>query len=342
MKRLLLLVPTSTYRASAFVRAAHRLTDVALTIASEEPSAFSPLQPEELITLDFSDPDHCAEQAVRYADRFKLDAVVPADDQAVPAAAAICAALNLPGHPIDAAHAARNKLTMRNRLKEHNVPQPNFRSVSLDTDPKSVAAQVSYPVVLKPLAMAASRGVIRADNEQEFINAFNRIIKLLLYTDDHTKSILVEEYLPNWEVAVEGIVTDGKLRVLAIFDKPDSPEGPVFPESIYVTPSNLSLESQQRIKTVTQQAVTALQLNHGPIHAELRGSSDKPALLEIAARSIGGHCSKVLHFNGVTSLEELILRHGLAEPVDQITLEETVSGVMMIQPHTEGIFQKAQ
>ena len=53
--RLLLLLPTTTYRTEAFVAAAGKL-GVELVCASERPSTFEPLAPDSLVTLDFADP----------------------------------------------------------------------------------------------------------------------------------------------------------------------------------------------------------------------------------------------------------------------------------------------
>jgi len=189
---------------------------------------------------------------------------------------------------------------------------------------------------LKPLHLAASRGVIRANDQAELVAAFARIAALLGRTGpwapggEEARSILIEGYIPGIEVAVEGLVSAGRLRVLALFDKPDPLEGPYFEETIYVTPSRLPAPRQQAIAAMAQRAVAALGLSHGPIHAELRLGRDDVWPLEIAPRSIGGLCSRALRFGAGASLEELILRHALRRGADALEREGMAAGVMMI------------
>ena len=214
MSRLLLLVPTVSYRAAAFVRAAQRL-DIDITLASEKPSSLREFHPVDLITLDFDDPDGCAVRMKAFAATNPIDAVVGVDDQVTVAAAAIAKGLGLPHNPVDAAHAARNKHTMRTRLARASVPQPNFRAVAIDQDPEGASHQTAYPSVLKPLMMAASRWVIRVNTPREFVLAFRRIADVVTAADapnddESRRHLLVEEYVPGWEVAVEGMLTNGQ------------------------------------------------------------------------------------------------------------------------------------
>jgi biotin carboxylase len=341
-QRLLLLVPTATYRARAFLDAAQRL-DIDITIASEEPSSLAEFHPSGLLTLDFDDPPACACDIAAFAREHPIHAVVGVDDQVTVAAAAIGQALALPHNPIAAAGATRNKHLLRKALAAGGVPSPGFRVLALDSDATQVAADVAYPCVLKPLMMAASRGVVRANNPTEFVKAFENIRKIVAMPDapqgeESRTSLLVETYVPGWEVAVEGIVTDGELHVFTIFDKPDPLEGPYFAETIYVSPSRLPAAAQQRIIATTQAGITALGLQHGPIHAELRGEGDALWLIEIAARSIGGYCSKVLRFQGGLSLEDVIVRHALRMNDGHIPLEPGATGVMMLQAPRPGRF----
>jgi biotin carboxylase len=252
----------------------------------------------------------------------------------------------LPHNPIDAAYATRNKHEMRTCLAGAGVPVPDFHRLSVDQDEEQSANEVAYPCVLKPLMMAASRGVIRADSPDEFVRAFRKIREIIRSPDaprdaESQQHVLVEEYVPGWEVSVEGIVTNGQLHVCAIFDKPDPLEGPYFPESIYVTPSGRSQYEQERIESITREALHAMGLRNGPIHAELRGNGDHLWFIEVAARSIGGYCSKVLRFEGGLSLEDIIIRHALdpTQPLPQP--EPGAAGVMMMQAPKAGRFKEA-
>src|SRR5207249_782884 len=334
MARLLLLLPTTTYRTQAFVDAATKL-GVDLVCASERPSTLEERAPDHLITVDFANPDGAAETLARFARRRPIDAVVAVDDLTTVVAAAVAARLGLRSNPVAAAAAARNKHEMRRRLGAAGVPAPRFRRVPLSADPARVAREAEYPCVLKPLALSASRGVIRADDPDGFVAAFRRIAAILARDDvglsgELAEALLVEEFIPGREVALEGLLTAGGLQTLALFDKPDPLDGPFFEETIYVTPSRLPEATQARIASVTRDACSALGLTEGPIHAELRVNERGPFVLEVAARSIGGLCARTLTFGTGLSLEELILCHALDRPLESLERERRAAGVMMI------------
>jgi len=223
---------------------------------------------------------------------------------------------------------------------------PGYWHFSLDEDPRDIAARVTYPCVVKPVFLSTSRGVMRADNEEEFtqvVRRLDRIVsdpKLQRRGGALAREALVEEFIPGFEVAVEGLVTDGEFRMLAIFDKPDPLDGPFFEETIYVTPSRLPREVQQQIVETTGAATRAMGLTKGPVHAELRVNEQGPWVIEVAARAIGGLCSRALRFDGGMSLEELIIRHALGEDVMQVQREAQAAGVMMIPIPRAGILRE--
>ena len=332
--RLLLLLPTTTYRTEAFIEAATRL-GVELVCASERPSTLESLTPDSLVTLDFGDPLGSAETIARFARSRPIDAVVGVDDLTTVAAAAISQRLGLKANALPAVSAARDKHAMRRRLAEAGVPAPRFRLVELADDPAAVAGKIEYPCVLKPLMLSASRGVIRANDGRELVAAFRRIAAILAQPDavppvGASRALLVEEFVPGREVALEGLLVGGRLHVLALFDKPDPLDGPFFEETIYVTPSRLPAATQERIAAVTRDACSALGLTEGPIHAELRVNERGPFVLEVAARSIGGLCARTLTFGTGLSLEDLILCHALDRPLESLERERRAAGVMMI------------
>jgi biotin carboxylase len=342
--RLLLLLPTRTYRTEDFIDAAHTL-GVDLVCASEKPSTLEALAPDSLLTLDFADPDAAASSVAGWSKERPLAAVVGVDDVTAAAAAAIAARLGLRASAPSAVAAARDKFQMRQCLAAAGVRVPRFRRIALHENPVLAARGVEFPCVLKPLSLSASRGVIRANTTEQFVVAFKRITALLARDDvtvsgDAARYLLAEEYVPGLEVALEGLLIDGRLHVLALFDKPDPLEGPFFEETIYVTPSRLPEAVQQAIRTTTAAACAALGLTEGPIHAELRVNDDGPWVLEIAARSIGGLCSRTLRFGTGMTLEEIILRHALGWPIDTLERERPAAGVMMI-PISRGGMLKA-
>src|SRR5205809_1636495 len=344
-RRLLLLLPTTTYRTAAFVEAARRL-GVELTVASERHSTFEGAQPAAFLTLDFAAPERAAEQAAEFARRHPVAGVVGVDDDTAVVAAAIAGRLELTGNPVAAALAARDKHMQRVELARHGAPVPRFELHGLGEDVTDFAARLRYPCVLKPLRLAASRGVIRADDPAGFAAAFQRVGRILAQPDvvgcgDWTSRVLVEDFIPGPEVALEGLVVAGRLHVLALFDKPDPLDGPFFEESVYTTPSRLPQRAQAALGACARDAVVALGIREGPVHAELRWNESGPWLLELAARSIGGRCSAALRFGaGETSLEEIIIRHALGMPLPSLERERQASGVMMIPVPTTGVLRE--
>jgi biotin carboxylase len=341
--RLLLLVPTTTYRTEDFVEAAGRL-EVDLVVAAEKPTALAEAVPERLLTLPFADPAASVRQVSEYARRYPIAAVVPVDDATTVVGAAIGQALGLRANPMAAVRAARNKLAMREALGRAGVPQPGFAAFGVEEDPAAAAKDVRYPCVLKPLLLSASRGVIRADSPAEFSGAWTRLVALLALPEvralgEGASQILVESFVPGVEVALEGMLTAGRLQTLALFDKPDPLDGPYFEETIYVTPSRLPEASQRAVGECAARAARALGLTDGPVHAELRIDDAGPWLIELAARSIGGLCARTLRFGTGMTLEEIILRHALGWPIASLERERPAAGVMMIPIPRGGVLR---
>ncbi|HEX7785756.1 MAG TPA: ATP-grasp domain-containing protein [Methylomirabilota bacterium] len=350
LQRLLLLIPTTTYRTEDFVEAARTL-DVDLVIASDRPNVMSGEFPDHLLTLPFDDPARAADEMRGYAARRPIDAVVPVDDETTVVASAIGEALGLRVNPLAAARATRNKRVMRERLAEAGVPSPAFTVVRVDADPGAVARRVAYPCVLKPLVLSASRGVIRADDQTAFVAAFERVSTILRDPEvaalgEGTEEILVEGFVPGVEVALEGLLEGGALRTLAVFDKPDPLDGPFFEETIYVTPSRHPDATRAAIAEVTARAAGALGLSDGAVHAELRlrpaARGAEPVMLEIAARSIGGLCGRTLRFGTGMSLEELILRRALGRVVPSFERQRAAAAVMMIPIPRRGVLEEVR
>jgi len=335
VSRVLLLLPTTTYRAPDFLAAADKL-GIEVTVASERSSTMENFNPTGLLTLDFADREGSVRAATGFAARHPIDAVVGVDDDTTEVAAAISAALGLPHNPTEAVAATRNKARMRAVLAWAGVRSPRHWLFHASDSDSAAAVEVSYPCVLKPTFLSASRGVIRADDPEAFRLAWRRIAALLALPDVRAKGgeaadeILVEEFAGGDEVALEGLLTGGDLAVLALFDKPDPLEGPFFEETIYVTPSRKPPPLQDAITEATRSACRALGLVDGPIHAELRCGAAGISIIEVAARSIGGLCSRTLRFGAGISLEELILRHALRGESVAPEREAGAAGVLMI------------
>ena len=354
--RILLLLPTRTYRATDFLEAALKL-DVEVVVASEEAATTTDLSPRHTLVLDFSAPTVATQAILEFDDTYPLTAIVGVDDDTTLLATTASRALGLPHNPVASAKATRNKYLLRDTLAANGVSVPAYQRFSICDDPTEIVgvgssnpdgtdAQVRFPCVIKPLSLSASRGVIRADTPAEFIEAFQRTAKLLhtlqaateVNSQEHVSQyLLVEDYIPGIEVALEGILLGGELKTLALFDKPDPLEGPFFEETLYITPSRLSVDIQDALHNATAEAADALGLRHGPVHAELRYNDKGAHLIEIAARTIGGLCARTLRFGTGMSLEELVIRHAIGQPVEALQREQQAAGVMMIPVPEAGI-----
>ena len=323
----MLLLPTTTYRAAAFVEAARRI-GAELTVASEQPSTFETANPAGLLTLDLKHTERAVQAATEFHRAHPIHAVIGVDDDTAIVAAAIAQGLGLKGNDTRAAQAARNKHRQRELLAAAEVPVPRFALFNLDEDLREVAKTISYPCVIKPLELSASRGVMRADNPAQFVARQERLRTIVC---EPAAQFLAEEFVPGYEVALEGLLINRRLHVLAVFDKPDPLDGPYFEETIYVTPSRVPAGLQSAIAQCAERAARALGLSEGPIHAELRYNERGPWLIEMAARPIGGRCSAALRFGkDSTTLEEIILRQALGMPVASLQREQLAAGVMMI------------
>src|SRR5918993_2765421 len=304
--RVVLLASPATYRAGAFRQAAARL-DLEVIQATDTPQALAKRWGMPL-AIDFTRPDATVATLAVYAAQHPVDAILALDDSATLLAARAAAALGLPHNDPDAALAARDKWVMREALRRGGIPVPEYRRYSLTSDPAKVAGEIPFPVVVKPVRLSGSRGVIRADDPGQFVRAWERARRIVLREGESLDrgELLVERYLPGVEVALEGLLTGGALRTLALFDKPDPLEGPYFEETIYVTPSRLTEATQAAVAERTAEAAAALGLREGPIHAELRINAEGIWLIEMAGRSIGGVLSTVLGVGARGNLQEII------------------------------------
>jgi hypothetical protein len=348
-ERLLLFTAKLGYQTRSFEDAAHKL-GIQLVYVTDRCHQLEDPWGDQAIAVHFETPEVAAYTAIEALRGQEVNGVLALGDR--PAVAAAYAARGIGiryNHPA-AVEACRNKLRMNEVFRDAGLSVPWFRSLPIDPTPEPILLGISYPCVLKPLSLSASQGVVRANNREEFVAAATRVRRLLkspeiLSTREaNLDQILAEGYIPGREVAIEGLLTDGDLNILAIFDKPDPLEGPYFEETIYVTPSRLPEPTQRAIEKCASDAVRALGLSHGPIHAEFRINVEGVWPLEVAPRPIGGLCARSLRFflDGASepiALEELLLRHALELPGWNSPRERIASGVMMIPVPRSGILE---
>jgi biotin carboxylase len=342
MSRVLLILPSQTYRAADFVDAA-RVLGAEVVVASDIRQAMAEQMGPRALKLDLDDASKAAGQIVEHAQHVPLDAVIAVDDRGVLAASLAAKSLGLVHNMPEAVAATRDKSRMRRVFEHAQLPQPGFRVVQAGDDVLATANELGFPVVVKPVALSASRGVIRVDDPRGLRETVRRVRAILAEArEDPLGPLLVERYVPGAEVALEGLLRRGELDVLAIFDKPDPLEGPYFEETIYVTPSRLPQNVQDRIALLVADAAAALRLREGPIHAEVRVDGEQLWMLELASRTIGGLCSRTLRFGLGMSLEELVLRHALKRPIGRLSRERDATGVMMLPIPKAGVLREVR
>ncbi|MFZ0334248.1 MAG: ATP-grasp domain-containing protein [Candidatus Acidiferrales bacterium] len=344
-KKLLILASKLGYQTRGFADAAAAL-GVEVQFATDRCHKLEDPWGDGALPLNFAHPREAAEEIAGQTKSDPPNAILALGDRPTATAAYAAHALGLAGNDPQAVERCRNKLSQRETLRDAGLPVPQFFSFAVTDAVENVLPQVKFPCVVKPLSLATSQGVIRANDEEQFRSAVSRIAALLASPEiqvtreaglDH---LLVESYIPGKEVAIEGLLDRGRLRVLAIFDKPDPLEGPYFEETIYVTPSRLSEDQLAALCDCAARSVAALGLTDGPIHAEFRVNDHGPWALEIAPRPIGGLCSRALRFGPRRiSLEELLIRYMLEMGGAEIDREPDASGVMMIPVPRGGIFE---
>ena len=332
MTTAVVVLPSTTYRAADFVRAAEGL-GIDLIVVSEQPPPFD--MGDRYLEIDCADAEKAAEAIVRLGDTSPIDGVVAADDAGVMVAALAATRLGLRSNPAGAAAATRDKARQRTLLAAAEIPQPRFRVLEPDDEAGPAGDEIGYPLVAKPLDRAAGQGVIRVDRPEDLSPVLGRVRSIV----GRSAPVLIEEYMPGAEVALEGIVRDGELTTLALFDKPDAGEGPFFPETLLITPSALSPHQQAECRRVAGAALRGLGISHGPVHVEMKVDDGLVRVIEVAARSIGGLCSKSLSFGLMgTTLEALILRNAVGMDKPELRREQVASGVLMIPIPREGTF----
>jgi len=350
--RILLFAAKLGYQTRAFDDAAKKL-GVELVFVTDRCHQLDDPWHDRAVPVRFEAPEEAAYAVMKEQSGQRVDGVLALGDRPTLAAAYVARGLGIAHNHPASVEACRSKLRLREVFRDAGLPTPWFRSVPLQAIPEPALMGIAYPCVLKPISLSASQGVVRVNNRDEFLAGASRLKRLLESAEiqatraPNLDRMIVEEYLPGREVAVEGLLTGGELRVLAIFDKPDPLEGPYFEETIYVAPSRLGETEQELIKKSFTDTTRALGLTHGPVHGEFRLNERGVWPIEVAARPIGGLCARSLRFQVENELrpiglEELLLRHALNLPGRDAHRETAASGVLMIPVPTSGILEKVE
>lgn len=341
MRRALLITSPQSYRLTAYLEAAADLC-VELVVASNGKHSLT-REIAQGILIDPDDPPGAIAGIKKAAGGKPFSAAVATDDATVELAARIAGELGLPFNSVESARLSRRKDLARQRLRSEGVPVPDHWPLNLSRALPPQLEDLPYPLVLKPVSLSASRGVVRVNSVAEALAAIDTIRRITASLSDEEErlTILAESYIPGTEVAFEGLLIEGVLQRLALFDKPDPLTGPCFEETYYITPSRLPAETQTGITSIVSRACAAYGLHQGPVHAELRLNGEGMWILEVAARTIGGECSRMLDAVLDRPLEAYILAASLGTPVT-VKRKPGASGVLMIPVPAAGVLRRVE
>ncbi|MDH5632320.1 MAG: ATP-grasp domain-containing protein [Gammaproteobacteria bacterium] len=336
------VAPHASYRIAPYVDAARRLGAVPVIVSQ---TRLAPVgQDVEGVFVDFADSAQVLERIVGVGRTHRIAAVIGTDDATSVIAARAAQRLGLPHNSPGSVDCTRRKDKARMQQQSAGIPVPWFRLLDSSDGADPDIETISFPCVVKPVSLSASRGVIRANNRAELLQAMARILSILKSETlpiEEKSLLLIEQYLPGREIAFEGLLTEGRLQMLAIFDKPDPMEGPYFEETYYISPSSLSKSVQQSVCDTVAAACRAYGLHHGPVHAECRVNDDGVWMLELAARTIGGLCSRLFRYGTGTDLESTVIAHAIGQPID-VRLQQQAVGVLMIPIAEAGILRRVE
>jgi biotin carboxylase len=348
--RIMVVASTAAYQTHDFVAAAERM-GVDVGLGTDRCHVLAQTWAEGALPLDFRDPSAAAATLVAAARTQRIDGFAATDERTAYIAALAAAELGLRGNPPESVRAAWNKLAFRRRMRAAGLPQPRFLEVApIDRAGVLTAArELGYPVVIKPVHLSASRGVMRADHEVELAARADRLRQLMADPEvragfpdgaDAADRCVVEQFVAGAELALEGLLVEGRLHTLALFDKPDPLDGPFFAETLYVTPAPIAAALAEEVNAAVGAAAAALGLVEGPIHAEVRLGAVGPVVLELAARSIGGLCARALQFGAGVSLEELVIGHAIGRAPSALSRSgAAASGVAMLPVPEPGVLR---
>ena len=337
---LILVAPNGSYRTSSYINAARRL-DFEILVVSD--SAHSIINTSvDGLTVDFSEPEQAVDLIQSACSEQQVNCVLATDDRCVPLATQLSEFYGLPHNPAEASQLTQRKDLARLVLKASDCLTPEFELFPLADTKKE--PQINYPLVIKPLGLSASRGVIRVDNQQQFENAITRVGKIVESTRRtglEGTHVLLESYIDGNEYAVEGFLNNGEFRLLTIFDKPEPLQGPFFEETYYISPTRLSFDEQQQIETVVSRCCQAYGLVQGPIHAEIRINDLGIYLIELANRTIGGQCGQMIESILGLPLEVMVVM-GMTNKLPTLTSTTESVGVLMIPIPEAGLLKRIE
>ena len=237
------------------------------------------------IIMSTRDVDGSVRVAKAQNEHTPISGVLTVGTDASMTVAAVANALKLPGIKYEDAEAATNKIKMRTRFKENNVPQPNFVPVWSLADAKKACAAIGFPVVMKPADNMGARGVMRLTSKTEIADAFQ-----FAKSASPSGEIIVEEYMEGAELSIDAVIYNNEIIFTGIADRIIE-RLPYFIETGHTMPSQLPREVQDEAYRVMSLGIRALGINHGYAKGDIKVTPEGVKIGELAARLSGGFMS---------------------------------------------------
>lgn len=194
--------------------------------------------------------------------------------------------LGLPGLRPEVALRATNKIQRISHLRKHGVPCAQFEVVNGEADLVEKARILGFPLVIKPVDSAGSRGVRVVESEAELGPGYSEAIRY-----SSSMQVLLEERLSGPEVSTESIIYKGQIHTFAFADRNYARRDefyPFFIEDGINYPSVLAPEMQQEIHKLVERTIRVLELDFGAAKGDVIIDKGVPKIIEMAARTSGG------------------------------------------------------
>ena len=260
--------------------------------------------------IDIIDEQAC----LAYARREGIDGVITAaTDYGVLSAAYIAEQMGLPGLRYETAKLIKNKYHVRRCLHDHHVDDTmQFCEIDASADIDSIAAELRYPVMVKPCDGSGSRGAGRANNSLEL-----KTICEYAINSSVTKCAEVESFITGSEYGVESIIVDSEIHILSIMKKWMT-NPPYYAELGHAIPCGLSPEKEQKVRKCAYNAIKALGINFGAVNMDLLITEDGSIHIVDAGARMGGNMIGPCIITYGTGIDYMgaIIRSAAGDPVD--------------------------
>nr|WP_302595736.1 ATP-grasp domain-containing protein [uncultured Cellulosilyticum sp.] len=268
---------------------------------------------DELIAIDFpyeveqSNVEEVINLTKQLCEKFDVRRIFTLNEYYIPVVAQLAEECHIKywGLKLEAAENCRHKIRAKEKFKENNTPSAKYVVIKSVREVLSVINQIEFPIVVKPSNESGSKSVFICKDMQELIDAVECI--------EHTGSnfigqkldeeIIVEEYLEGLEYSVESYTINNVHTIVAITSKK------TFDciEIGHMVPAILDKTEREAIETITKAALTALDIDYGVTHTEIKLTIDGPKVIEVNGRPGGDHIDELVRAVTGLAMREIAL-----------------------------------